>query len=142
MNVQEILSQSMENKRLNGSMMNQSQDVSQRMALISSLVQQPRSHLEKYHTQHLNNNYISDVKQSSVLASPTSSRPSAPSGTPRATPSSAAASAATTGATSWQRIGDTRPTVGGSAGGWQPCSRLSRASEPAGPAWRIKLLII
>ena len=71
MNVQEILNQSMENKRLNGSMINQSQDVSQRMALISSPDQQPRSHLEKYHTQHLNNNYITDVNQSFVLAGPT-----------------------------------------------------------------------
>ena len=36
MNVQEILNQSMENKRLNNSIINQSQDVSQRMSLITS----------------------------------------------------------------------------------------------------------
>jgi len=59
----------MENKRLNNSIINQSQDVSQRMALITSPDQQPaRTHLDKYHTQHLNNNYITDVNQSFVLA--------------------------------------------------------------------------
>ncbi len=30
-----------------------------------------RAQIEKYHTQHLNNNYISDVSQSFVLAGTT-----------------------------------------------------------------------
>ena len=49
------------------------------MALISSPDQQPRSHLEKYHTQHLNNNYITDVNQSFVLQGGPSAGQSKPS---------------------------------------------------------------
>ena len=53
MNVQEILNQSMGDKRLKSNMINQSQDVPNRMGLAGGMVpadQSGRSQIEKYHT--------------------------------------------------------------------------------------------
>ena len=63
----------MGDKRLKGNIINQSQDVPSRMGLAGGMGptdKAGRSQIEKYQTQHLNNNFITDVNQSFVLQGP------------------------------------------------------------------------
>lgn len=70
MNVQDILNKQIDPRGIKSSLINQSQDMPNRLALESSIVEPTRRpQIEKF---RMNNNFISDVNQSFVLQGPPS----------------------------------------------------------------------